>query len=141
MCLWGMLCLLWLAGGFAAASENEGAEPSAGAAYAEQWGVEITSLRLTARDHMLDFRYRVLEADKAAALFERQTKPFLLHQASGKVLAVPNTAKVGPLRNSDPPQEGRIYWMFFGNAGKLVRAGDKVTVVIGDFKVKDLVVE
>ena len=57
------------------------------------------------------------------------------------MLAVPETAKLGPLRNSNIPQEGRIYWMFFGNAGKLVEAGDKVTVVIGDFRVEDLVVE
>ena len=107
----------------------------------EKWGVEITSLRRTANGHMLDFRYKVLDADKAAALFVRKTKPNLIHQASGKVLAVPNAGKVGPLRNSDAPKEGRIYWMFFGNAGDLVKAGDKVTVAIGDFRAEDLVVE
>ena len=106
----------------------------------DQWGIELTAIRMTAADHMIDFRYRVLDADKAAPLFKRQTKPYLIHQASGKVLAVPNTAKVGSLRNTNIPQQGRIYWMFFGNKG-LVHAGDKVTVVIGDFKVEDLVVE
>jgi hypothetical protein len=65
----------------------------------------------------------------------------LVHQASGKVLAVPVTAKVGPLRNSNAPLEGRTYWMFFGNAGDLVQAGDKATVVIGDFRAEDLIVE
>ena len=39
------------------------------------------------------------------------------------------------------PQEGKIYWMFFGNAGYLVKAGDIVTVVIGEFMVENLVVE
>ena len=107
----------------------------------EKWGVEITSLRRTAHGHMLDFRYRVLNAEKAAALFVRKTKPSLIHQASGKALAVPNTAKLGPLRNSNIPKAGRIYWMFFGNAGDLVKAGDKVTLVIGDFRAEDLVVE
>ena len=114
---------------------------SADAALKEKWGVEITSLRRTANGRMLDFRYKVLDADKAAALFVRKTKPNLIHQASGKVLAVPNAGKVGPLRNSDAPKEGRIYWMFFGNAGDLVKAGDKVTVAIGDFRAEDLVVE
>jgi len=107
----------------------------------EQWGIEITSLRLSANGHMLDYRYRVLDAEKATDLFKRQIKPYLIHQPSGKVLAVPETAKLGPLRNSNIPQEGRIYWMFFGNAGKIVHPGDKVTVVIGDFRVEDLVVE
>ncbi len=111
------------------------------AGLAEQWGVEVSSIRLTAHGHMIDYRYRVLDADKALALFERQIKPNLIHQETQKVLAVPDTAKVGPLRNSNTPQEGKIYWMFFGNAAHLVKKGDKVTVVIGDFRVEDLVVE
>ena len=108
---------------------------------AEKWGIEVSSIRMTANNHMIDFRYRVLDAKKAETLFERKTKPYLIDQASGKVLAVPNTAKVGPLRSSNKPKEGKIYWMFFGNAGKLIQAGDKVTVVIGEFRVEDLVVE
>jgi len=104
------------------------------------WGVELMPLRRVAAGHMLDFRYRVLDSTKAAPLFVRQTKPRLLHKASGKVLAVPETAKLGPLRNSDTPQAGRIYWMFFGNPGGLVQSGDQVSVVIGDFRA-DLSVE
>ncbi|HOC42193.1 MAG TPA: hypothetical protein PKJ99_04160 [Thermoanaerobaculales bacterium] len=107
----------------------------------EQWGIEVTSIRLTASDHMIDFRYRVLDAEKAKELFVRQNKPALIHQETGKVLMVPETAKVGPLRNSDTPKEGKIYWMFFGNGGKLVKHGDQVTVVIGEFRAEDLVVE
>ena len=108
---------------------------------AAQWGIEVTSIRMTANDHMIDYRYRVLDADKAADLFKRQIKPFLIHKESGKVLAVPETAKLGPLRNSNIPQEGKIYWMFFGNSGNLVKAGDSVTVVIGEFRVENLIVE
>jgi hypothetical protein len=108
---------------------------------AQQWGIEITSIRLTANNHMIDYRYRVLDADKATDLFKRQIKPHLIQQRTGKVLAVPETAKLGPLRNSNIPQAGKIYWMFFGNAGNLVQSGDKVTVAIGDFRVEDLVVE
>ena len=107
---------------------------------AEKWGIEITSIHLTAHDHMIDYRYRVLDADKATDLFKRQIKPHLIHQETEKVLSVPETAKIGPLRNSNMPQEGRIYWMFFGNAGKLVKPGDKVTVVIGEFRAEDLIV-
>jgi hypothetical protein len=120
--------------------EASGTE-SVPAQLAETWGVEVTSIRMTANDHMIDYRYRVLDADKAADLFKRQIKPFLIHEESGRVLAVPETAKLGPLRNSNIPQEGKIYWMFFGNAGNLVKAGDKVTVVIGEFRVEDLIVE
>lgn len=107
----------------------------------EKWGIELVAMRSTAAGHMVDFRYRVLDAEKAAPLFKRQTKPYLIHQASGKVLGVPNTAKIGSLRNSNTPQNGRIYWMFFGNHHRLVHKGDKVTVAIGDFRAIDIEVE
>jgi hypothetical protein len=122
-------------------SSNEKPAPGSTADIAERWGIEVVSMRQTAADNMLDFRYKVLDAKKAAAVFERTAKPYLIHQASGKVLSVPRTAKVGPLRSSDQPQEGRTYWMFFGNQTKLVKAGDKVTVVIGEFKAEDLTVQ
>jgi hypothetical protein len=127
-----------------AAEKGAEAEPTAEAEamdMAAQWGIEVTSVRLTANNYMIDYRYRVLDADKATDLFKREIKPYLIHQKTEKVLAVPATAKVGPLRNSNIPQEGKIYWMFFGNAGDLVQTGDKVTVVIGDFRVENLVVE
>jgi hypothetical protein len=119
------------------ASEAE----TAAAQLAGSWGVEVASIRLTAHNHMIDYRYKVLDAEKAADLFKRQIKPQLIHQETGYVLSVPDTAKVGPLRNSNTPQNDRIYWMFFGNAGDLVKAGDRVTVVIGEYRVEDLVVE
>ena len=90
---------------------------------------------------MVDFRYRVLDAEKAAPLFKRQTKPYLIHQGSGQALGVPNTAKLGSLRNSNTPQNGRTYWMFFGNHQRVVQKGDKVTVAIGDFRVTDIEVD
>lgn len=110
-------------------------------ALSEKWGIELVAMRSTAAGHMVDFRYRVLDAEKAAPLFKRQTKPYLIHQASGQALGVPNTAKIGSLRNSNTPQNGRTYWMFFGNHHRVVQKGDKVTVAIGDFRVTDIEVD
>ncbi len=107
----------------------------------EKWGIEVTSLRMAVAGHMVDFRYRVLDPEKAETLFVRSNKPYLIDQASKKVLAVPNLGKVGPLRTSNKPQQGRIYWMFFGNGGGLVQPGSKITVIIGDFRVENLVVQ
>lgn len=107
----------------------------------EQWGIEITTIRMAVDGRMVDFRYRVLDTQKAETLFVRANKPYLIDQASQKVLAVPNLGKVGPLRTSNKPQEGRIYWMFFGNKGGLVKPGSKITVTIGDFRVEDLIVQ
>ncbi len=107
----------------------------------EKWGIKIIGIRQTAAGYMLDFRYRVTDPEKALPLFARKIKPYIIEQSSGAKFAVPNPPKTGPLRTSDPPQAGRIYFIFFGNPGKYVKPGDKVTVVIGDFRAEDLVVE
>ena len=106
-----------------------------------QWGVEVQYVRQTSAGYMLEFRYKVLDSKKAATLFERQTKPMLTHAETGAKLIVPTPAKTGALRNSNPPKVGNTYWMFFANPGKLVQPGDTVSIEIGEFLVKDLVVK
>jgi hypothetical protein len=108
----------------------------------DQWGVRVVSLRRTAAGHMLDFRFRIIDPEKAAALLRRQDNAYLIDQASGKKLAVPRMPKVGALRPSAvKPEAGRIYFILFNNTGDLVQSGNKVTIVSGDFKADHLVVE
>ena len=106
----------------------------------EKWGIAVTRLHLTVNGYMVDLRYRVLDAAKAKELFVRKNKPMLIDQKSGKVLTVPNMGKIGPLRNSNVPKQGKIYWMFFNNMSGLIHSGSRVTVVIGAFRAEDLVV-
>jgi hypothetical protein len=106
-----------------------------------QWGVEVLYVRQTAAGYMLEFRYKVLDAEKAKPLFERQTKPLLTHVETGAKLIVPTPAKTGALRNSNPPLADHTYWMFFANPGKLVHPGDHVSIDIGEFRVAGLVVQ
>jgi hypothetical protein len=105
------------------------------------WGVHIEGIRWTSGGYMLDFRFRVLDAQRAAPLFKRQTKPYLVDVKSGARFVVPAPEKTGPLRTSNLPQEGRVYWMFFGNPAQYIKPGNQVTVVIGDFQAQNLVVE
>jgi hypothetical protein len=106
-----------------------------------QWGVEVIYVRQTAAGYMLEFRYKVLDAEKAQPLFDRQTKPLLTHAESGARLIVPTPAKTGALRNSNPPLAGHTYWMFFANPGKLVQPGQHVNIEIGEFLVEGLIVQ
>lgn len=105
------------------------------------WGVELMFVRQTSAGYMLEFRYKVLDPEKAAPLFDRQTKPVLIHAKTGARLIVPTPAKTGALRNSNPPLEDHHYWMFFANPGKLVEPGDRVTIEIGEFVAADVVVQ
>lgn len=106
-----------------------------------KWGIEILYVRQTAAGYMLEFRYKVVDSEKAKPLFLRQTKPLLTHVESGAKLIVPTPAKTGALRNSNPPLADRTYWMFFANPGKLVQPGQHVNIEIGDFLVEGLVVQ
>jgi hypothetical protein len=110
----------------------------------EQYGIEITSIRRSALDSIIDVRYKITDEDKAAFMMDRTKDSFMLDQASGKVVAVPDTSRIGPLRTTmrfGKPTEGRTYFILFGNPGKVIYQGSKVTLIVGDMKVRDLVVE
>jgi hypothetical protein len=112
-----------------------------GGYYKRKWGVEIISIRLVSSGSMLRFTYQILDAEKAKTLNEKRWNPFLIDQATGSKLGVPEMEKVGKLRQSSPPENGRNYWMVFGNPGGLVKRGNRVSVVIGGFRADGLVVE
>lgn len=109
--------------------------------FEDTWGVKILGIRLTAGGYMLDFRYRVIDAEKAAPLFSRKKNPYLIDQATGAKFIVPESPKVGAMRQTRPPVADRNYFIIFGNPAKYVKKGKSVTVVIGDFKATDLIVE
>jgi len=110
---------------------------------AEQWGVEVIGISQTAGGYMLDFRFRVVDAEKALPLFDHRIKPYVTAEKSGINLPVPVGAKTGAMR---PTNRGRniksdkTYYMVFANPDAHLKPGDKVSVVIGDFRVEHLTV-
>ena len=126
-------------------STHEGTKPAAAAkrpSLEERWGIQIASLRLTAAGHMIDFRYRIVDPEKAAQLVDRKVKPQLIDQSTRRALGVPTAPKVGSLRQTSvKPLAGRTYFVLFGNPQQLVKRGGKVTIVIGEFRAENLVVE
>jgi hypothetical protein len=105
-------------------------------------GIEIQSLRASAHGYMIDFRYKVRDPEKAAILASREVKPYMIDQGTGAKLLIPNTPKVGPLRQmSKYADTNKVYYSLFSNPGKIVKPGSKVTVVIGELRVENLMVE
>lgn len=109
----------------------------------DEWGVEVLGIHTSATGYMLDFRYRVIDAKKAAPLLDRRIKPapYIIVEKNNAKLGVPVTSKLGALRQTTfNVKPNRNYFVLFSNPSRHVRSGDKVTVVIGDFKVEHLVV-
>jgi hypothetical protein len=109
--------------------------------YKRNWGVEIVGVRPVSSGLMLAFKYRVLDPEKARLLNDRKTRAFLRDEATGTVLSVPAMEKVGELRTGSTPEADRTYFMIFGNPGRLVKSGSRVTVVAGALHVDGLIVD
>ncbi|MCG7983873.1 MAG: hypothetical protein JAY90_14140 [Candidatus Thiodiazotropha lotti] len=110
---------------------------------AEKWGVELLSLRLTAAGYMIDFRFRVLDIEKAKIFFDHRIKPHLKVEKSNAKLPIPMAAKVGAFRATNRGKNiksNKNYYMVFGNPDAHVKSGEKVTMVIGDFIAENLTV-
>ena len=118
-------------------------DPEQSKRIAEQWGVEIISLSLTAANYMIDFRFKVLDVEKSKNFFDHRIKPYLLVERSHAKLPIPMAAKVGAFRATNRGNNikpNTKYYMVFGNPDAHVKSGDKVTMVIGDFKAEHMTV-
>ncbi len=113
----------------------------AGKYYGLIWGVDSLSVKWTESGEIIRFAYQVLDADKAKALNDKKFEPSLIDPQAGVKLVVPALEQVGQLRQSAPPEAGKVYWMAFSNKGRRVKRGDRVNVVIGRFHADGLVVD
>ena len=104
-------------------------------------GVADMKVRQTASKNLIRFSYRVSDPDRARQLGDKKATPYLIGQRSRAVLHVPVMDKIGQLRQTGKSEVGKEYWMVFSNKGNLIRAGDRVNVVIGNFHADGLLVE
>jgi hypothetical protein len=109
--------------------------------YGLVWGVDSLSVKWTESGEVIRFAYRVLDPNKAKTLNDKKFEPSLIDPVRGVKLVVPSLEKVGQLRQSGTPVAGRSYWMAFSNKGRPVKKGDRVNVVIGQFRAEGLVVD
>lgn len=109
--------------------------------YSVSYGVDQLSAKLAESGQLVRFNYRVTDASLAAVLQDKAASPYMLDEKVHAVLQVPVMEKVGPLRQAVPPEYGKSYWMVFSNKGNIVKAGHRVSVVIGQVRIDGLVVQ
>src|ERR1700686_4806044 len=109
--------------------------------YALRFGVDQMRVRYTASGASVEFRYRVVDPDKAAVLTDKGTTPYMIDEQTGIKLLVPVMEQIGALRQTMALEQGREYWMVFANAGKVVKPGQRVDLSIGSFHARGLTVE
>lgn len=119
------------------------AVPGVGEPAEADLGIRVEGLRLSAAGYVLDLRYRVQDAAKAAPLLDGKQRPVLVDDR-GAVLGVPRTPILGSLRQTS--RNGKVstdhtYFVLFANPAKYLRPGDRVTLVVGDARLPGLTVE
>jgi len=101
----------------------------------EKYGVRIRLVAVTADGGMVDFRYKVLDQNKAMALFgDHKQMPAVIDLDSGVTLQMP-----AGMEHESTLQTGRIYIHHFLNGGGAVKMGDKVAVSFGKVQVEPVV--
>ncbi len=113
----------------------------AGRYYRLVWGIDSLSVKLAESGELVRFAWRVVDPERARVLNDKKLEPALIDPQAGVSLVVPAMEKIGKLRQSAPPEAGKSYWMVFSNKGRIVKRGDRVDVVIGEFRAEGLGVD
>jgi hypothetical protein len=150
------------AGPAPAATSAIAVAPVPSTALEKQWGIQVTRVELTAGDSVLDLCYKVTAPEKTALLYDSETSAYLIDQASGAKILMgvpPQEERTLPPRSrarsaalmmneagAFPPvpnrlTAGKTYFVLVPNPGGIVKRGNKVAVILGNFKSNDLTVE
>jgi hypothetical protein len=142
--------LLWM-GAAAHAHGEPDAKPSVAVAaptpseLEASFGIQIVSTKLSGNNYLVDVRYRVVDAQKARPILDKSVKPVLVQTQTGDRFYVPTPPIVGALRQtvnkSRPIIEDRVYFLLFANPNQKLKAGDQVTLGIGEFSKPNLEIQ
>lgn len=109
-----------------------------------KYGIHIQGLHLSAHGYILDLRYRVFDAKKAAPLLDAKKKVFLLDEAHNAKLGVPQSPVIGGMRQTSRNYvvyTDRDYFILFVNPGRAVRAGQALQLGLDDIKIGEVTVQ
>lgn len=117
--------------------------PPISPAIEERWGIRVTRLAVTADGGMVDFRYQVIDPNKALALADSATQTLA---GSGRPLVTLVAEDTGqkveasvPMPHKDDLVVGRTYFVLYGNTVGAIKRGRPVTIVIGDLRLEHVI--
>ena len=136
--------ILVLIGGFfaysAGANQNR-ATPQARAeliserAFEDRYGIRIMMIGVSAADGLIDFRFKVLDAEKAVPLMrDPANMPALIVEDSGATLKAPE----GMVHNLEL-KNGGAYFILYPNVQDAIKPGTRVTALFGDVRLEPII--
>ncbi len=140
------LVVLLLVGGLAARAwwPHQKADVRAGTTLvsaegmAARTGINVSLIAVTAAGGLIEFRYQVVDPDKAERMLHDPAQlPVLVVEDTGATLAIRST----PHRHARNLELGGTYFFLIANAHNAVRPGSPVTLVMGDARLEHLVAQ
>lgn len=104
---------------------------------AARFGIRVDLIAVTAAGGLIEFRYQVVDPDKAVAMIhDASVHPVLVVEDTGQTLVL-----ASPHRHSADMQLGGTYFFLIANAHNALHDGSSVTLVMGDARLEHLAVE
>ena len=110
----------------------EAAAPLAAGAFEERFGIRVTLVGVSGGGGLIDFRFKILNKEKAKELFKDPHQlPVLMTADSGLTLTAPHHM-AGNIRL----QDGAVCFLLYPNARNAVKVGTPVSAVFGGYRVE-----
>ena len=101
-------------------------------AFEEATGLRVTLVAVTGQGGLIDFRYQVIDPDKAVITHDPKRPPTLVDEATGQTYNTPWMQH--PHSGDFTP--GVTYYLVLVNPQGGIKPGSVVSVVIGDFRLE-----
>jgi hypothetical protein len=103
-----------------------------------RYGIKVTLIGASARGGIVDFRYQVVDPDKASpVVHDDDYLPILIAEDTGQTIGM-----TAPTHHHNTELElGGTYFFLMANASNAIRPGVPVTLVIGDTRIEHIIAQ
>ncbi len=106
------------------------------AAFEEKWGIHISHIAVVADGGLIDFRFQVIDPDKASPVMEVETRPHLYVESTGQ-----EVSSLYHIMHNHDIQAGKSHYLIFNNENGAIRSGTSVSVVLGDMRLEHIIAQ
>jgi hypothetical protein len=100
-----------------------------------KWGVRVSQVAVTADGGLVDFRFIILDPDKASEMLSNvDNLPVLRVDSSGTL--VNSTAQMG---GHPSLRAGQTYFLLYRNTGGSLHSGSSLSVLFGDLSINNVI--
>ena len=105
----------------------------------EKYGLRVSLLGATAMNSIVDFRMKIVDAEKAGEILSTDHHDALGLMVNGDESDIITAAHMS--RHGTILKDGNLYITFFPNPGNTIKSGTSVNVVFGDLRLESIIAQ